>query len=277
MTATFYEVIENQNGYFGEGWQYPVFAIALAGLLILWRRRDAAIAALYSVIMLIIIYCPLTAGILMGFMGENVYWRMFWLVPIIPVLGVAMVEFIPMVIKAFCGIFKKDGSDRVIRTVAVVFVLAIYGGLLYGGGHFVYRDGNVTMAKNMEKLPPEVIDVIEALNADYEQAPVGEKKVAAVGTIVPFIRQYDSTVLLAYGRSTIQKEDKSGVRGKLYMQLTATEHPGYKKIKKLLDRTDSTYLIIADNGHVSAERMGGFGYETIYDNGAYTLMKVRKG
>ena len=282
MTATFMEVMENQTGYFGEGWQYPIFAIALAALLILWRRRDAAIATLYTVIMLVVIYCPLTADILMRFLGDNVYWRMFWLLPIIPILGVAMVEFIPLTINAFYAMAKRKADDtghksggRFITILAVALVLAIYGGLLYGGGYFVYQDGNVTWAKNLEKLPPEVIDVVDALNVDYEAEPVGEKKLAAVGTIVPFIRQYDSTILLSYGRSTIQKEKKTGAKGQLYLQLTTEEQPDYDLIEELLTKTKATYLIIADNMSVRSVKMSDHGYEVIYDNGAYTLMKRR--
>ncbi len=273
MTAVFSEIIEEQIGYFGDGWQYPLFAMALVGLLLLWRRRDAAIAALYTVIMMVIIYCPLTAKFLMNFMEGGVYWRMFWLLPIIPVLALAMVEFVPLVIEA-AGRFGSDEKKKsVLGIIAVVLVLAIYAGLLVGGGRFVYQDGNVTWAHNLEKLPEEVIDIVDAVNADYEAAPVGEKRVAAVGTIVPFIRQYDATVLLAYGRSAIQKEDKSGKKGELYEQLTNIENPDYDKIRNLLDETDTTYLIIADNMHVRASEMNDRGFETVYGNGAYTLLK----
>ncbi len=270
MTEVFTEVIENQTGYFGTGWQYPFFAIALCGLLLLWKRRDAAVVTLYTLIMLVIIYCPITAKVLMAFMGDNVYWRMFWLLPIIPVLGVAMVEFVGLVIKAFDRIFS---GKKWAGAAAVALVVAIYAGLLYGGGYFVYQDGNVIWAKNPEKLPPEIVDIIEAVNSDYEAAPEGEKKVAAVGTIVPFIRQYDSTILLTYGRSTVQKEDKNGTRGEIYEQLTNELSPDYDRIEKLLKKTDTTYLIIANNMSVDAGEMSGHGYEVIYDNGAYTLMK----
>ncbi len=274
MSAVFSEIIENQTGYFGEGWQYPLFAIALTGLLLLWRRRDAAAVALYTVIMLFIIYCPVTAKILMGFMEGDVYWRMFWLLPIIPVLAIAMVEFVPLVVSAAVRIFSADGKKKkALSFVAVILVFAIYAGLLCGGGRFVYRDGNVTWAKNPEKLPDEVIDIIEAVNADYESAPMGEKRVAAVGTIVPFIRQYDATVLLTYGRSTIQKEDKSGKKGELYEALTNDTSPDYDRIDRLLQKTETTYLIIANNMHVRASEMNARGYETVYDNGAYTLLK----
>ncbi|MCR5098232.1 MAG: hypothetical protein K6B14_04715 [Lachnospiraceae bacterium] len=274
MTAVFSEIIEEQTGYFGEGWQYPIFAIVLVGLLLLWRRRDAAIAALYTVIMMVVIYCPVTAKFLMSFMEGGVYWRMFWLLPIIPVLALGMVEFLPLVVRAAVDLFKADDKKKKpISVIAVVLVLAIYAGLLAGGGRFVYQDGNVTWAHNPEKLPEEVIDIIDAVNADYEAAPVGEKRVAAVGTIVPFIRQYDATVLLAYGRSTIQKEDKSGKKAELYEQLTNAENPDYDRIAKLLKKTDTTYLIIADNMHVRASEMNVRGFETVYGNGAYTLLK----
>ena len=122
-------------------------------------------------------------------------------------------------------------------------------------------------------LPPEVIDVIEAVNADYEAAPVGEKKLAAVGTIVPFIRQYDATIRLTYGRSTIQKEDKSDKKGRLYEELTNAQSPDYDEIEEILEQTETTYLIIADNMSVRSSKMAEHGYEVIYDNGAYTLMK----
>ncbi len=279
MASTFMEVIENQNGYFGEGWQYPLFAIALCALLLLWRRRDMAAVVVYTFIMLIIIYCPVTAFILMKFMGENVYWRMFWLLPLIPVLGVAMTEFLPLVIEVSKRLFAKEDSDKtkrggIVKVITVLMVLGIYAGLLTGGGNFVYKDGNVTWAKNFEKLPLEVIDVIEALNSDYENSPSGEKKLAAVGTIVPFIRQYDSTITLTYGRSTIQKKDKSGTKGKLYTELTNKKHPDYEFIEKVLKKTDTTYLIVANNMSVSVKEMSKHGYEAIYDNGAYTLLKA---
>ncbi len=274
MAEVFSEIIENQTGYFGDGWQYPLFAIALVGLLLLWRRRTAAAVTLYTLIVMVIIYCPLTAKFLMGFMEGDVYWRMFWLLPIIPVLALAMVEFVPLVVSAAHRLFKADEKKSgLVSVLAVLLVLAIYGCLLFGGGRFVYQDGNVTWASNPEKLPDEVIDIIEAVNADYEAAPMGDKRVAAVGTIVPFIRQYDGTVYLSYGRSTIQKEDKSGKKGQLYEQLTNVTDPDYDLITELLDDTDTTYLIIADNMHVLATEMNERGFDTVYGNGAYTLLK----
>ena len=274
MAEVFSEIIENQTGYFGDGWQYPLFAIALVGLLLLWRRRTAAAVTLYTLIVMVIIYCPLTAKFLMGFMEGDVYWRMFWLLPIIPGLALAMVEFVPLVVSAAHRLFKADEKKSgLVSVLAVLLVLAIYGCLLFGGGRFVYQDGNVTWASNPEKLPDEVIDIIEAVNADYEAAPMGDKRVAAVGTIVPFIRQYDGTVYLSYGRSTIQKEDKSGKKGQLYEQLTNVTDPDYDLITELLDDTDTTYLIIADNMHVLATEMNERGFDTVYGNGAYTLLK----
>ena len=279
MTEVLSEVIEYQSGYFSEGWQYPMFAVSLFGLLVLWQRRTAAKVTLYTVIMLFIIYCPLTAEILLHFMGDGVYWRMFWLLPIIPVTGVFMVEFLPRVVQAAEGLIGGEKSRKAVGVVAGIVVIAIYAGLLVGGGHFAYSDGNILRAGNLEKLPPDIVDMCDAINADAAEHPELTKKVASVGNPVPFIRQYDATIGMAYGRQTIWNgrdgDHRNNKKYKLYWELSNEENPDYDKLRDLIDKNGCDYVLILDEGYVTAGGLEEQGFDTVYDNGSYTLLRRR--
>ena len=147
MSAAFSEVIENQNGYFADGWQYPLFFMALVLLLVLWKKKEAGIFFVFTLVAMAVIYCPVSAWVIMKAVGEDVYYRLFWVLPILYVLAAFMVEMFPLVGKKFN------------RIIASILLVALFAGLMFFGGHMVYERGVIGRAHNLEKLPPEVLEL----------------------------------------------------------------------------------------------------------------------
>ena len=270
--AVFDQIIESQNGYFADGWQYPLFFAALVLLPVIYRKKESWIFVVYTLVALAVIYCPFTAKIIMNAVGSDVYYRMFWVLPILYVMGVFIVEMFPVSMETAKKLLPKM-KDKTVKILASFFLILIFAGLMYEGGHMVYERGVIGWGHNMEKLPADVIDVCDFINSDYEKDPVGEKRVTAVGTMVQYVRQYDATILQSYGRNTVYKGDHTKGKGRLYRELSSEPDPDYDYIEKMLIKTDSTYLVIADAGFVKASEMESRGFLSIHDNGTYTVLK----
>lgn len=86
------EMIKKSLGFWNNYWGDSVFpyllAIALLYLLIFKRKKKTTRYVLgYVFLALFLFFFPYTAKIIQKCIGENVYWRVLWLVPSTPVIG----------------------------------------------------------------------------------------------------------------------------------------------------------------------------------------------
>ena len=72
------------QSYAGTGFYHVLYLICL-----IWILRDPRIDKKwkylftgYTILFLILYYFPVTAKIIAALIGENVYWRMFWILPV---------------------------------------------------------------------------------------------------------------------------------------------------------------------------------------------------
>lgn len=116
--------------------------------------------------------------------GSDTYYRLLWLVPTYLVLGYAacklMLEF-------------KRPLQRRIAMVVMLVVFALSGSL-------VYLNQYMSVAENAYHIPQNAIDVCDVI------APAeGEPRVRAAfpSELVHFVRQYNTNILMPYGREMI--------------------------------------------------------------------------
>ena len=48
----------------------------------------------YTVVVLAVFFCPISAKVIQKCIGSTVYWRVLWLLPVIPLIASAMTEFL---------------------------------------------------------------------------------------------------------------------------------------------------------------------------------------
>lgn len=176
MTDFIKEILQETKG----NYYFYVFPLAIIVLLILLKRRRISFV-LPLILITIGIVNPLFYYV-WNKLGLYAYWRILWIVPIIPVfatLGSAINERI------------DNRWFKIVTTLVFASVLALMGSFVYlgEGGCFVIP------ATNVSKVPQGVADV-----ADYLLSLKEKPRIIAESSISTYIRQYTGDIDTLYGR-----------------------------------------------------------------------------
>lgn len=164
---------------FGGAWLFPLLAVA--ALWILWQEKDLTRKLLLGalpLIFLLLYWCPLTGILFMKILGENVYWRILWLL-----LPAATIPY------GGCLLLKKLTGLR--RYGAFLLCLA---GIVLCGKNLLSEEW-FEPSTNVYKIPQYVVEVGELL-PDHVHAMVSNR-------VMPYIRMYNPTITLAFGRNAL--------------------------------------------------------------------------
>lgn len=223
MVETLKSAVKMVGWYIGESWQPALLLLALLYILLSKEEKDKRrLFAAYTGIFAALYFCPVTAKIIMDYcIGELVYWRMFWLLPI------------PMILAYVATRIWNRQKSRALR----VGTLAVLAALVVLSGRCVYgSDGPFQKAGNILKLPPEVCWACDMMR---ENAPEdGEIRVTAPEELVSFIRQYAPDIKLAYGRRGNTSRKKKRLAEEMLK-----ESPDFRKIARISRKLDCNFLI----------------------------------
>ena len=170
---------------YGGGSMMTVFVIAAVAYLwiteekkeikILFVYLTAAIGALF--------FFPVFAYIAMHFfLDSQVYYRLLWLIPMGMIVSYAAVKVISQL---------EMKRKRVVAGILIALFMIQSGSL-------VYRNPLVTKAENLYQLPKSVIAVADVMKVENRDV-----KAVVPGEMLQFIRQYDASIHLAYGREAL--------------------------------------------------------------------------
>ncbi len=173
--------------YQNYGGDSTMTVIVAAAILYLWVTEEkkeirilfvhltAGITALF--------FFPLFAYAAMHFfLDSEVYYRLLWLVPMGMIVSYALARAV-----------SKIETRRKRIVISGVFVL-----LLMQSGSLVYRNPLVTRAENLYHLPQSVISAADVMHVEGRDV-----KAVVPGEMLQFIRQYDASIHLAYGRDAL--------------------------------------------------------------------------
>lgn len=200
MKAMWQFILDNYHMYNLAGMYTALFLAALLFLFMKERSREWHPVFLYSSLFLMaVIFNPLTAKVMTKFMsGEEVYWRMFWLLPMLPVIAYGAVLLLEE---------QKEKKRKLILFAALFLMIVFSGNFAYTGNTIVYGSGGFfELGKNFEaihnpyKVPDEVIEVCDII----EEADGGKRnhspRAIVPWELVSYIRQYDANIEMLYGR-----------------------------------------------------------------------------
>ncbi|MCD8197611.1 MAG: hypothetical protein LUE24_10705 [Lachnospiraceae bacterium] len=199
----FFEIATTDFAATFEGaWMLPL--LLLSAGLILWKEPDWTRKILLGGLPLaaIFIYWFLPTGmLLMKLLGENIYWRILWLI----LLAVT----IPY---ALCLLLRRcRGLRRQAAFLLCLVLLALCGTPLLASEEFLD-------STNEYKIPQYVIDVCELLPENIH-AVVSNR-------LLPYIRLYDTSITLEYARNAFVfvslEEGRSDIE-KLYLEMQEDE------------------------------------------------------
>lgn len=168
--------------YGGNGFMLVLFAAALIYLLIAEKDyRKKMVIGIAPLIVLLGFFVPFTRIAYVAILddGADTYYRILWLLP----MGVCI---------AYAGC-KLFASHRRIGTVVVSALIILCGSI-------VYKNQYMQRAENLYHIPQVAIDVCDVISPKK-----GEPRVRAVfpEELVHFVRQYDTNIMMPYGRDII--------------------------------------------------------------------------
>lgn len=223
MNEVMQNILAAWKSYWGEGFYPYLLLVAFLYLLIFFRKKEQIRQILvYVVIMLAVFFCPVTAWIIQKCIGSSVYWRVLWLLPMVPLIA--------------CGgamAVKQLGKNKIFRLVLIVaaaVVVALSGKSIMQAGHY-------EKVTNYQKVPEVVAQICAIINNDKDA-----DEVVCLGTedeLAAYVRVYDPSIMMPYGRRG--KDKVNHVAKGLYLQLSS-ETPVIRKVLRYAKLLDCNYL-----------------------------------
>ncbi len=233
----------------GSGMYIVLFFISMIYIFI--KEKDKKIKAFliyFSIIILLITLNPIFNKLVGSILTDAVYWRVYWMLPLGIVIAYAGVKFINSI---------NGKTKQVISTLAVIVVIMISGKL-------IYNKDNYKKVNNLYKVPDEVLEVVEIIRQGDEE----NKKALTSEQLVPYIRQVEPSIKLAYRREPTGYQDNEYVR---------IMHSGISEdIVQMAFDNDCNYIVL-DRGLVINVELHYFGFERIAETANFIIYRVMKG
>lgn len=161
--------------------------LVIAAVVYLWiteEKKEIKLLFVYLVSAIVaLFFFPLFSYVAIHFfLDQQVYYRLLWLVPMGMIVAYTIVKVISQI-----------ELKRKRMLVGFVFVL-----FFMQSGSLVYHNPMVTKTENLYHLPTSVISVADVMHVEGRDV-----KAVVPGEMLQFIRQYDASVHLAYGRDAL--------------------------------------------------------------------------
>ena len=225
-----------------------LFLIALLYIFINIKDEEKTIKAFlgaYPVLIMFFIWNPLFSKILVDFIGNDVYWRVYWLLPIGIILAYVFTKLIFTV---------SDKLKRIIAFFAIFIVIVM-------SGKCVYSEEFFQKVNNHYKVPDEVLEMILIISNDNEE----HKKVAGPEEFMIYTRQIDGNIIVECPRNVYGLYSENS----LMMKILRGE---VKESTKHAKQKDCNYIIFPKDVTLDG-RMENYVYNEFAKNDKYILYK----
>lgn len=255
------EILDNvksmYEAYNGSGQHLLLFWLCVL-ILAIWNSKKKHVMNSFLIVLVVVLLCvfvcPITAKIIMAYcIGYNTYWRMVWLFPVTLVIGCVLTEFVYKV---------KEKKYKLVVLFGMFF-------LINCTGKSVYQDMSIVENSSLSKLPLSVEAVCEEIKEFSVENNVEEIITVMPNEFLPYVRQYDATIKMPYGRNG----ERYGGSGKHKMYYLVNEKPmNYEEVSRLCKGKGYNYLVLQyqENDTVRTE-MQNVGFEYISSVQGYDI------
>ncbi len=225
--------------YGGAGFLTALYLAALIFLLVREREKPVRILFVYlPLFVLFLFFFPLFRKIYVRLMdGGETQYRILWIVPMAMTIaraGCLATTLLPMRGK---HLRVKILTDRIL-------IPAIIGTAIILCGSLVYRNPLVSRAENLYHIPQSAINVADAIAPEE-----GHVRAAVPTDLVHFIRQYNTDIVLAYGRDTVAY----GYYNEIYERMDHAEVIDAEGLAEILRDADVQYLVLREEKPVDRD------------------------
>lgn len=157
---------------------------ACAEMFLFFREKEAykrVVLVYLPLFWTVLLLLPFTYELVAGVVDEELYYRFFWMLPVSLVIAYAMVVLY----------HDYHGRRRGLLAVCMAMVIIL-------GGDFVYNNWRLSKAENPYHVPQTVVELCDLMHTEG-------REVLAVfpSELLQYVRQYDSTICLLYGRNVL--------------------------------------------------------------------------
>jgi hypothetical protein len=249
-------VISNWNLYWGDGYYQYLLLISVLYLLIQRRKeKNTRQVLIYSLLLLVIFALPFTAAVIRACIGEEVYWRVLWLLPTVPLIALAAADFL------------QKRSSKLLQ----ILLLAACTAAIAVSGKGMFQADNYFLADNPQKVPSEVAYICNLIQEKADESGISEILLATDEHLSSYVRVYDASIHMPYGRRGKGALTKTA-RG-LYRQINADE-PSFKKIAKYAKRLGCNFLVVDLKDSDVLDTFAKYGYTKIGELHNYTIFEL---
>ncbi len=243
FVAYFSEALRCFQLYFADSFYPILFVVSLALIFFHPNAKKERSSLLWpNLAFLALTFFPPTIYLLMKMVGILVYWRVFWMLTFPIVIAYAITQWVHS--------FSRQFFQTVAVLIAVVAIIF--------SGQLILSEEYFTERENYYKLPAEVLEVADIISEQAEEQGIESPKAAVPEYLCVYIRQYDASIRLAYGRNMVKWDvPQSG----LYSQINR-KIPQTQKLVKHFRKAECNYLVLRTSLSLD---------EALYD---YSIVKV---
>ena len=190
--------------------------------------------------------------------GSDTYYRLLWLIPSYVVIGYALVRLITTL------------EDRVKKTFVLWISLAAALLLITAGGSLVYLNRYMSVAENAYHIPQNVIDICDLISPKEGE---GRVRAAFPSELVHFVRQYDTKIMMPYGREMIASQ--WDYYNPVYEVMEKPERISAGDLAVALREANCDYVILANDRPID-EDITSYGYEIVGSVDKYNIYQDTK-
>lgn len=261
MKEIFDIVISMYDTYNGTGMHMALFFACLLYLVMQKKGKDKQYLFLgYTLLFFMICFFPLTAKVIIACIGQNVYWRMFWLLPMTIVIAYTAVQIL----------MQAETKPKRYALLAFMFVIIAMTGT------FTYNVTIFEPKQNNYKLPSDVIEICDAIDADAVANGIKTKKLLTVNELLTTIRQYDASVLMPYGNEVIKGNKAETENAACLFHLMNKEIKNWEAICWYAGMEGCNYIAYPKDEAVT-ETLAGLGFIKVSDTTNYAVYRRNDG
>ena len=169
----------------------------------------------------------------------------------------------------FLSVFRT-GDYEMYRKNRVLACFLVLTGVIAASGTGMIKAGNFERVLNRQQVPDQIAMICNRINEDREGK---EERIAADEYTASYIRAYDPSLKMAYGR---RGDGAVGKKARvLYKQITS-EVPDGKKTSSLADAVHCTYVVMVPPGENFVLDMVAGGYQVLDTVSPYYIFSCDK-
>lgn len=179
MQNTIFEVWRNISG---SGMLLALYILAVVFLLYTEKEKYKRILFVFIPgFWLIVLFLPVTYRLIAEWIDEELYYRFFWMLPVTATIAYSLAK----------GIGLCSGRTKKYAVIGSLLLVMLCG-------DFVYNNSRYSIAENPYHVPESVVEICDSIHIEG-------REVMAVfpENLMQYVRQYDSTVCMPYGRDTL--------------------------------------------------------------------------